>query len=101
MAEYDDSTGDYFTLMGQRGVWMDLAAKMGFSLPIVCLLKAGLGGAWLAGVLDLWAGDGRAYPLVLLAAAGTLLVPGGPMVMAVFALIVLLFFRESPNVVPA
>ena len=37
---------------------------------------AGLGTAWVAGVLGLWAGDMRAYPLVLLAAAGSLLRAG-------------------------
>jgi hypothetical protein len=67
----------------------------------VTLAKGGLGGAWLAGVLGVWAGDGLAMPLVLLAALGTLLYPGGGMVMAVLALICLVFFRESPGVVPA
>ena len=65
------------------------------------LLKAGIGTAWIAGVLGLWAGDWKAYPLALLAAAGTLLYPGGATVMAVLALVSLLVFRESDKVVPA
>jgi len=52
-------------------------------------------------VLGLWAGDGRAYPLVLLAAVGSLLYPYGPTVMGVIALVCLLVFREGEEVVPA
>ena len=63
----------------------------------VDLLKAALGAAWMAGVLGLWAGDGRAYPLTLLAASLTLLYPGGGMVMAVLGLVCLVFFREKPD----
>ena len=61
----------------------------------------GRGLAWLFGVLGLWSGDARAYPLALLAAAGSLLYPGGGMVMAVIGLICLIFFREQREVVPA
>ena len=92
---------EYFNLVGQLGVWMTLGEKLHVSPVIVVLLKAGLGAAWVAGVLGLWAGDGRAYPLALLAAVGTLLYPGGAMVMAVLALVCLIFFREDPEQVPA
>jgi len=92
---------DWFNLVGQQGVWFGLADKFGVPLWLVSLLKAGLGGAWLAGVLGLWAGEWKAYPLALLAAAGTLLYPGGAMVMAVLGLICLIFFRENADEVPA
>ena len=98
---YPFCTGEYFSLVGQLGTWMTLAQKIGISPAVVSLLKAGLGGAWILGVLGLWAGDGRAYPLALLAAAGTLVYPGGPMVMAAIALVCLIFFRESAEEVPA
>jgi hypothetical protein len=52
-------------------------------------------------VLGLWAGDNRAYPLVLGAAVLTLFYSGGPTVMAVLALICLLFFRENADEVLA
>jgi len=64
-------------------------------------LKALLGLAWVGGVLGLWAGDGKAYPLALGAAALTLLYPGGGMVMAVLALVCLIFFRENADEVAA
>jgi hypothetical protein len=98
---YPFCTGEWFALVGKAGLWMDMGRRFGISPVIVSLLKAGLGGAWIAGVLGLWAGDGKAYPLVLLAALGTLLYPGGGMVMAVLALICLIFFREKPEEVPA
>ena len=93
--------GEYFNLVGQQGPWMDLARNLGIPPIVVLGLKAALGGAWFAGVLGLWAGDGRAYPLALLAAAATLLYPGGPMVPAAIALICLIFFREKAEEVPA
>lgn len=92
---------DWFNLVGQQGVWFGLAEQFGIPLWLVSLVKAGLGAAWLGGVLGLWVGDWRAYPLALLAAAGTLLHPGGAMVMAVVALICLLFFREDAEEIPA
>lgn len=103
---YPFVAGDYFTLVAQRGPWMDLAATVHVGpawLPILAVLalKAGIGLLWLLGVPGLWAGDGRAYPLVLLAALGSLLYPVGPSIMAVLGLIALLGFRESPSVVPA
>ena len=80
---------------------MTLAQKFHVSPVAVTLLKSGLGAAWVAGVLGLWAGDGKAYPLALLAAVATLLYPGGAMVMAVLALLCLILFREDPEQVPA
>ena len=98
---YPFVAGEYFNLVGQTGAWMGLVQKLGLP-PIVALAaKAGVGLAWVAGVLGLWAGDGRAYPLALLAAAGSLLHPGGAMVMGVIGLVCLIFFRESADTVPA
>lgn len=92
---------EYFNLVGQQGVWMDLATRFHVAPIVVLGLKSALGAAWVFGVLGLWAGDGRAYPLALLAAAGSLLCPGGPMVMGVIGLVCLLGFREGDDVVPA
>ncbi len=91
----------WFTLVGVQGPWMDLAQKLGIPLIAVSGAKAALGAAWLGGVLGLWAGDGRAYPLALLAAAGSLFYPGGGMVMGALGLVCLLFFREKSDAVPA
>ena len=92
---------EWFNLVGDRGPWMDLAQRFGVPLVAVTLAKAALGAAWLGGVLGLWAGDGRAYPLALLAALGSLFYPGGGMVMGAIGLVCLLFFREKPDAVPA
>ena len=92
---------EWFNLVGEQGPWFDLGRRLGLPLVAVTGLKAALGGAWIAGVLGLWAGDWRAYPLALLAAAGTLLYPGGGMLMAVIALVCLIFFREKSDAVPA
>ena len=98
---YPFIAGEYFNLVGQTGPWMAIVQKLGLP-PIVALgAKAGLGLAWIAGVLGLWAGDGRAYPLALLAAAGSLLTLGGPMVMGVIGLVCLIFFRENEDTIPA
>ncbi|MBI1798169.1 MAG: hypothetical protein HYR73_00610 [Candidatus Eisenbacteria bacterium] len=94
-------TGMPFNLMGQEGVLMDVAANLHLPIWIPLGFKAGIGLAWLAGVPGLWAGDGRAYPLALAAAAGSLLLPGGPMVMGVIGLVCLLGFRENAEEVPA
>ena len=98
---YPFVAGDYLTLVAKLGPWMDLAIK--FHIPPVAILgaKAAVGAAWLGGVLGLWAGDGRALPLVLLAILGSLLNPVGPSVMALIALITLVVFREDAQVVPA
>ena len=98
---YPFAAGDYFNLVGQTGPWMMLATKLHIAPIVVLGLKSVLGLLWVLGVLGLWAGDGRAYPLALLAAAGTLLYPGGGMVMAALALVCLIFFREKHDEVPA
>ena len=93
--------GDYFNLVGERGPWFSFLGNFGLHPLATSLLKAGLGLLWTAGVLGLWAGDGKAYPVAFAAAALTLLYPGGGMVMAVLALVCLLFFREKAEEVPA
>jgi len=98
---YPFVAGDYFNLVGQTGPWMQLAASFHVAPAAVLALKAALGTAWVLGVLGLWAGDARAYPLAVLAAAGTLLHPGGAMVMSVLALVCLIFFREKDEEVTA
>jgi hypothetical protein len=98
---YPFVAGEYFSLVARLGPWMDLATKLHIPPVVVLGLKSAVGVAWLAGVLGLWAGDGRALPLVLLAAAGSLLYPVGPSVMGVIALVVLFAFRENDRVVPA
>jgi hypothetical protein len=98
---YPFVTGDYFNLVGDLGPWMAMLGKLGVSPQIVSGLKTVLGLMGVAGVLGLWAGDGRAYPLALLAAVLTLLYPGGGMVMAALALVCLIFFRERAEEVPA
>ncbi len=93
--------GEYFNLVGQTGPWMALALKLG--LPPVAVLgaKALVGALWGLGVLGLWAGDWRAYPLAVLAAALSLLHPGGAMIMGALGLVCLFFFRENADEVPA
>jgi len=98
---YPFVAGDYFNLVGQTGPWMALAASLHIAPIVVLGLKSLLGLFWILGVLGLWAGDGRAYPLAVLAAAGTLLYPGGGTVMAVLALVCLIFFRERHEEIPA
>lgn len=98
---YPFVAGEPFTLMGHLGPWHDLAVRFGVPILAVQLAKTALGALWVLGVLGLWAGDPKAYPLTLLAAAGTLLYPGGATVMAALALICLLGFREKPGDVPA
>jgi hypothetical protein len=98
---YTFVAGEHFNLVGQVGPWMMLAQKMSIPPVAVLGLKALLGAAWVFGVLGLWAGDGRALPLVGLAAVGSLLYPWGPIFMGALALICLLFFREAPDTIPA
>ena len=98
---YPFIAGEYFNLVGETGPWMGLAVSLGLPPVVPLVLKAGIGLAWVAGVLGLWAGDWRAYPLALLAAAGSLLQPGGSMVMGVIGLVCLIFFRESEDTLPA
>ena len=94
-------TNESFNLVGQLGPWVTLGQKMGLPGWLMPALKAFVGLLWLAGVPGLWAGDGRAYPLVLLAAVLSLLYPVGPSVMGVIALVALLGFREHRDTVPA
>lgn len=94
-------TGEYFTLVGDPGAWTSFFGGFGVNPMIVNAVKALLGLAWVAGVLGLWAGDGKAWPVTLVAAALTLLYPGGAMLMAVLALVCLIFFRENADQVPA
>ena len=98
---YPFVTFEYFTLQSKLGPWMTMAANLGLPPIVPLLMMAGLGGAWVLGVLGLWAGDWRAYPLALLGAAGSLLYPIGPAVMGVIGLIVLLGFREKAEEVTA
>jgi len=93
--------GDYFNLVGDTGAWASMLGRMGLSPLMVDGLKALVGLMWVGGVLGLWAGDGKAYPLALAAAAISLLYPGGGMVMAALGLICLIFFREKAEEVPA
>ena len=98
---YPFVAGEQFIPVGDLGPWINLATRLGIPVIVPMLLKVLLGLAWVAGVPGLWAGDMRAYPLVLLAAAGSVLYPVGPTIMGVLALICLLGFRENPEEVPA
>jgi hypothetical protein len=93
--------GEYFGLVAKLGPWMNLAKALHIMPVVVLGLKSVLGLAWIAGVLGLWAGDARAYPLVLIAAFGSVLYPMGPLVMGLIALFVLIMFGEEKSVVPA
>ena len=94
-------SGDYFNLVGDRGVWANVLGNFGVAPQLIDGLKCLVGLLWVAGVLGLWAGDGRAWPVALAAAVLTLLYPGGGMVMAILALICLIGFRENPEEVTA
>jgi len=94
-------TAQEFNLIGQQGVFVDLALRFGAPIWVPNLLKAAIGGAWLAGVPGLWAGDWRAWPLVLLAAVGSLLLGPGPAVMGLVAILCLTVFRETSAHQPA
>lgn len=98
---YPFVTAQPFNLVSQQGLMLDMAIKLGIPIIVPHIVKTLIGLAWLGGVPGLWAGDWRAYPLTLLAAAGSLLMPGGPMVMGVIGLICLIGFRETEEVVPA
>lgn len=95
-------TGQPFALLGHQGVLVDLFVKT-LKMPIAIpnLLKAAIGLAWLGAVPGLWAGDWRAYPLALLAAAGSLLLGPGPAAAGVIGLVCLVAFRETEQVIPA
>lgn len=98
---YPFIAGEHFWLKGQIHPWVAVAIHMGLPVFVPYLLIAGVGLLWLLGVPGLWAGDWRAYPLVLFAALASLLMPTGPTIMAIIALIVLLAFRENGEEVPA
>jgi hypothetical protein len=98
---YPFVTGEYFNLVGRLGPWMDLAARLHVPAIVVLGLKSAIGLLWLAGLPGLWAGDWRAYPVMLAAAAGSLLFPVGPAVMGAIALVCLIGFREDAGKVPA
>jgi len=90
-----------FALVGQQGVFVDLALKFGLPIWAPNLLKAAIGLAYLGGVPGLWAGDWRAWPLVMLGALGSLLLGPGPGVMGIIAILCLTVFRETPQHLPA
>lgn len=98
---YSWVTGEWFTLVGQQGLFVDLAVKLGLPAVVPNTIKGLIGLAWLGAVPGLWAGDWRAYPLALLAAAGSLLLGPGPAVMGVIGLVCLVAFRETEDVQPA
>jgi hypothetical protein len=98
---YPFVTGEWFSLLGNQGPWMAMFAKMTNGPILVSVAKTVIGLMWIGGVLGLWAGDMKAYPLALAAAVLTLLYPGGGMIMAVLALISLLAFREKATEVTA
>ncbi|MCE9627291.1 MAG: hypothetical protein K8R56_05165 [Candidatus Eisenbacteria bacterium] len=93
--------GQEFALLGQQGVFVDTLVKFGLPIWVPSLMKAGIGGAFLAAVPGLWAGDWRAWPLALLGAAGALLLGPGPGVMGLIAIVCLTVFRETPSTLPA
>lgn len=97
---YPFVTGYHFQLSNDYGPWVDLVVRLGFPPVVAWGLKTLVGLMWLAGVPGLWAGDWRAYPVVLGAAALSLLYPGGPMVMGAIGLVCLLVFREKSTDIP-
>jgi hypothetical protein len=93
--------GQDFALVGQVGPWVGTLTKMGLPIWVPYLTKAAIGLAWLGGVPGLWAADGRAVPLVALAAVGSLLLGPGQGVMGIVGLICLFVFRETEQHQPA
>src|SRR5262249_9753576 len=98
---YPFVAGEHFWLMNHMHPWIALAVKLHVPVTLSYLAVGGAGALWLIGVPGLWAGDGRAYPVVLLAALGSLLMPVGPSIMGALALIMLVFFRDHADRVPA
>ncbi|HTR97440.1 MAG TPA: hypothetical protein VMH61_06015 [Candidatus Acidoferrales bacterium] len=94
-------TGQEFALLGQMGAFVDVPHRFGVATWVPHLIKGLVGLAWLAGVPGLWAGDGRAVPLVALGALGSLLLGPGPATMGVLGLVCLFVFRESEQHLPA
>jgi hypothetical protein len=97
---YPFVTGYHFNQIGEAGPWVDWAMRLGLHPIFAWGLKTFVGLCWLAGVPGLWAGDFRAYPVVLLAALISAFYPGGPMVMGLIGLVCLLVFREKPTDIP-
>jgi hypothetical protein len=93
--------GQEFALLGQQGVFVDTLVKFGAPIWVPALMKTAIGGAFLASVPGLWAGDWRAWPLALLGAVGALLLGPGPGVMGLIAIVCLTVFRETPQTLPA
>jgi len=98
---YPFVAGESFTLVSRPDLWEVWAARIGLPLLAVPGAKSLLGLFWIAGVLGLWAGDSRAWPVALAAAVLSLFHPGGAMLMAALALVCLVGFREDPGAVPA
>lgn len=98
---YPFVAGEHFWLKNVVHPWVAVGVRMGLPPTVPYLLMAGVGLLWLVGVPGLWAGDWKAYPIVILAALASLLMPTGPTIMAILALIVLVFFREKAEEVPA
>lgn len=99
---YPFVNGQNFGIYGYEGWLFDMAHKLGLPIWTPSLLKTLVGLAWLGGVPGLWAGDWRAYPLVLIAALGSLALGSvGPFVMGLIGLVCLLGFRETDAHQPA
>ncbi|NOT35607.1 MAG: hypothetical protein HOP12_15790 [Candidatus Eisenbacteria bacterium] len=98
---YPFVNGEWFTLMGHQSPFIDFVTKLGVPRVVPYVITGLIGLAWQGAVPGLWAGDWRAYPLALLAAAGSLLLGPGPAFMGVLALISLIVFRETAEVQPA
>ncbi len=98
---YPFVAGEPFTLVSRLGLWHLWAARVGLPFVSVEIAKTLLGLLWILGVLGLWAGDRRAWPVTLAAALLTLLYPGGAWLMTALALVCLFGFREEPGEVPA
>lgn len=93
--------GQEFALLGQHGVFVDTLVNFGSPIWLPNVMKIAIGGAYLAAVPGLWAGDWRAWPLALLGAVGSLLLGPGPGVMGIIAIICLTVFRETSAHQPA
>jgi len=93
-------TGYHYNQLGDFGPWVDLTMRLGIHPIWAWAAKTAVGLMWLAGVPGLWAGDWRAYPLVLFAAFLSLLYPGGPMLMGAIGMLCLLAFREKSTDIP-
>ena len=98
---YPFVAGDWFNLVGQNHPLYAILSSVGMPVWVTSILQAGVGLAWMGGVLGLWAGDWKAYPLALLGALGSLLLGPGPAAMGVIGLICLVGFRQNAQEIPA